>query len=103
MKREPKWIKYSQSPEDVTKRNLYSSDEGVMQQYLEDDDKSLNKVSLQYPTLFIESKNFPYRCNYSWTSQYPSLMAGNCLLLAGRNGKGKQSYLNKYQGRIKLS
>ena len=45
MKREPKWIKYSQSPEDVTKRNLYSSDEGVMQQYLEDDDKSLNKVS----------------------------------------------------------
>ena len=45
VKREPKWIKNPQSPENVTKRNLNSSNEGVMLQYLENDDKSLNKVS----------------------------------------------------------
>jgi len=36
-------------------------------------------------------------------SQYPSLMTGYCLLLAGRKGKGNHSFLNKIQGRIKLS
>ena len=35
--------------------------------------------------------------------EHGSLMAGYCLLLAGRKGKGNHSYLNKNQGRIKLS
>ena len=91
------------SPEDVTKRDLYSSDEGVMQQYLEDDDKSLNKVSLQYPTLFIESKNSPYRCNYSYNRPTPKphedLTCLGCLLIMSKNHTmvGKEIWLRKRQ------
>ena len=45
------------TPEDVTKRELYSSDKGVIcNNILNDDDKRLNKVSLQYPTLIINLK-----------------------------------------------